>query len=139
MFRITLYTLSSKATAEPTYAFIPARKPSIGKPLSTISSSGSATSTTSLAQNTEVTSFISDLHDISRKRTYAESNLGDEPVRKKKKIQVDEDHIIEYVGALQRLVKGKMKIDREVWDDFSYFWIQFLTIAGHGSFKRGIG
>jgi len=58
---------------------------------------------------------------------------------KKKKIQVDEDHILECINALQRLVQGGAKIDSKVWDEFSYFWIQLLTISGHGLFKRGIG
>jgi len=89
-------------------------KPTAGKVSCPVSSSGSTTSDTSLAQNTEVTSVTSDRHDVSKKRSYAESHLEDEPIRKKQKMEVDEDKIPQWVGALQRLVKGKTKIDLKV-------------------------
>lgn len=106
--------LLSKTTADSATAFIPARDPAAGKALSTISSSGSATSDTSLAQNTEATSVTSDRHDVSRKRPFRESHIEDEPVRKKQKTQVDEIKVFEWIVALQRLVKGKTKIDHKV-------------------------
>jgi hypothetical protein len=96
--------------------------------LSPILSSGSPSSNTSLTEITEATSVASDRHDVSKKRTYSESHLGEEHVMKKQKIQIDEDQILEWVTALQRLVKGKAKIDHKVWDTIiTSGWIQLLT------------
>ncbi|OJA17929.1 hypothetical protein AZE42_03481 [Rhizopogon vesiculosus] len=106
----------TRETPDSTLAFVSAREAAAHKAPSPISSSDSATS---LAQITEATSVASDRHDVSKKRSYTESDLKDEPVRKKLKIRVDEDQVLEWVTALQRLVKGKTPIDHKGMDHLS--------------------
>lgn len=77
------------------------------------SSDSGASVDTSLSQSTKATS-LSGRVDVSQKRVYTESHLGDEPVRKKHKIEIAEDQVSRWIAGLQRLVKGKTMIGHKV-------------------------
>lgn len=85
---------------------------------------------TLLSQSTKATS-ISGHDDVSKKRAYAESDLGDEPVRKKYKIEIAEDQVSEWIAALQRLVKGKTKIGHKGMEDLSIVLAEIESVYPH--------
>lgn len=93
---------------------------------------------TSLSKSTKATS-ISGHNDVSRKRAYTESHLGDEPVRKKHKIEVAEDLMSKWIAALQRLVKGKTKIGHKVRNESPTSTFCCSHTSGHGGFEHSVG
>ncbi|KAG1902839.1 uncharacterized protein F5891DRAFT_1021394 [Suillus fuscotomentosus] len=123
--------LIAHATAGSASIFAPVRKAAASKENSPVSFSDSGVSIdTSLSQSTKATS-ISGRNDVSRKRAYTESHLGDEPVRKKHKIEVAEDLISKWIAALQRLVKGKTKIGHKDMEDLSIVLAEIESVYPH--------
>ncbi|KAG2114755.1 uncharacterized protein F5147DRAFT_770069 [Suillus discolor] len=112
--------LIAHATADSASIFAPVREAAASKEHSPVSFSDSGVSIdTSLSQSTQATSIFG-RNDVSRKRAYTmESHLGDEPGRKKHKIEVAEDLVSKWIAALQRLVKGKTKIGHKDMEDLS--------------------
>ncbi|KAG0700074.1 hypothetical protein DFH29DRAFT_933940 [Suillus ampliporus] len=127
----SLHGLITRATADSASVSAPAREVAAGKALSPVSSSDSGTSiNTSLSQSTKATS-VSGRNDVSRKRTYAESHLVDEPDRKKQKFHITEDQVLEWIAALQRLVKGKTKIYHKGMEDLSIVLAEIESVYPH--------
>ncbi|KAG1753226.1 hypothetical protein EDB19DRAFT_817125 [Suillus lakei] len=124
--------LITRETADSASVSVPLREVAASKEPSPVSSSDSGISVdTSHSQSTKATS-ISGGNDVSRKRAYTESDLGDEPVRKKHKIEIAEDQVSKWIAALQRLVKGKTKIDHKVRNESPTPAFCCSHISGHG-------
>ncbi|KAG2147975.1 hypothetical protein DEU56DRAFT_783372 [Suillus clintonianus] len=125
--------LTTRATADSASVFVPVREIAAGKEPSPIGAwaSDSGTSVdTSLSQSTKATS-VSGRNDVSRKRSYTESHLEDEPVRKKYKIQIAKDQVFKWIAALQRLVKGKTKFDHKGMEDLSVVLAEIESVYLH--------
>lgn len=122
--------LIAHATADSASIFA-LREAAASKENSPVSFSDSGVSIdTSLSQSTKATS-ISGRNDVSRKRVYTESHIGDEPVRKKHKIEVAEDLVSKWITALQRLVKGKTKIGHKDMEDLSIVLAEIESVYLH--------
>lgn len=119
------------ATADSASVFVPVRSVVASKEHSPVSSSDSGASIdTSLSQSTKATS-ISGCNDVSQKRACTESHFGDEPVRKKHKIEVAEDQVSKWITALQRFVKGKTKIGHKGMEDLSIVLAEIESVYPH--------
>ncbi|KAG1739890.1 uncharacterized protein EDB91DRAFT_372210 [Suillus paluster] len=127
----SLRGLITRATADSTSIFTPVREVVAEKEPSAVSSSDSGTSiNTSLPQSTIATG-VSGRNDVSQKRGYTESHLVDEPVRKKQKIHISEDQVFKWIATLQRLVKGKAKIDHKGMEDLSIVLAEIDSVYPH--------
>ncbi|KAG2755701.1 hypothetical protein P692DRAFT_20869067 [Suillus brevipes Sb2] len=123
--------LITRATADSASIPVPVRDVAASKEHSPVPSSDSGASVdTSLSQSTKATS-LSGRVDVSQKRVYTESHLGDEPIRKKHKIEIAEDQVSKWIAGLQRLVKGKTKIGHKGMEDLSIVLAEIESVYPH--------